>query len=236
MGIFTNRQPTQLPDPRIVELTQLVKEAAAAVTILEKEIEIRDERIKEYDLMIDKIADRKAKFEAKAQEALDLSEQLISENAELEATIASLKKELEEKNKLIDKQDQEYIDLCNERTSFPAFIQDLFTQAGENSDLEDLLEHAHTLYVELEEELEKKNQEIASWEKAWDDEDEEHAKITEEIEKEHQEEIARLQEEIKYKDQRIWEFTQWHLKDVEYIRKLQAIVDPSGEKFRRYKN
>ena len=80
---------------------------------------------------------------------------------ELEATIESLKKEIDEKDKLIGKQDQEYIELCSERTSFPDYIQDLFAQAGEGSDLQDLLEHAHTLYVEMEEELEKKNQEIA---------------------------------------------------------------------------
>ena len=48
MGIFdfeSKRSAQQVPDPRLIELSQLVKEAAAAITILEKEIEIRDQKI-----------------------------------------------------------------------------------------------------------------------------------------------------------------------------------------------
>ncbi len=122
---------------------------------------------------------------------------------ELEAAIASLNKEIDAKDKLIDELNQEYIILCEERTTFPEYIQDLLDQAGEGSDLEDLLEHAHTLYAEAEEKLEKKNQEIRNLEKMRDEDNEAYAKEIEEMEKKYRAEIAWMREQLEKKNQSI---------------------------------
>mgnify|MGYP003430115993 CR=1 FL=1 len=122
---------------------------------------------------------------------------------ELEATIASLNLEIDAKDRRIAEQDREYLDLCEERTSFPEYIQDLFAQAGEDSDLEDLLEQAHTLYVEMEEKLEKKDQEIRNLEKMWADDEESYTKEMEETEKKYQAEIAWLRKQLEQKNQSI---------------------------------
>lgn len=102
MGIFTNKQPSNVADPRIVELTQLVKESAAAITILEKEVEIRDEKLKKYDLLIDQIAIHKKGMEEEFKKAIDYADHLAKERDRQEDTIASLENDIKAKNKLID--------------------------------------------------------------------------------------------------------------------------------------
>lgn len=112
MGIFSSRQP-QAPDLRIAELTRLVKEAAAAITILEKEIETKDEKIEKYELIIQQTtayaSDLDARFKEHdrlLQEACDLAEQLLQERDARDVLIqrlrADLKKRTDQYNELID--------------------------------------------------------------------------------------------------------------------------------------
>ena len=112
MGIFSSRQP-QAADPRVAELTQLVKKSAAAITILEKEIEVKDEKIEKYELIIQQTtayaSDLDARFKEHdrlLQEACDLAEQLLKERDARDVIIqrlrSDLKKRTEQYNDLVD--------------------------------------------------------------------------------------------------------------------------------------
>ena len=112
MGIFTSKQ-SQASDPRIVELTQLVKKAAATITILEKEIEAKDEKIEKYELIIQqttaRVSDLDARFKEHdrlLQEACDLAEQLLKERDARDILIqrlrSDLKKRTDQYNDLVD--------------------------------------------------------------------------------------------------------------------------------------
>lgn len=105
MGIFTSKQ-SQAPDPRIVELTQLVRESAAAITILEKEIEVKNGIIERNKYMW--LLNEKDVAEMTAQ--LDAAAALIEEYKKQEAALidqiyrlrAELKKRTDQYNDLVD--------------------------------------------------------------------------------------------------------------------------------------
>lgn len=112
MGIFSSRQP-QATDPRIAELTQLVKKSAAAITILEKEIAAKDEKIEKYELIIQQTtayaSDLEARFKEHdrlLQEACDLAAQLLKERDARDILIqrlrSDLKKRTDQYNELVD--------------------------------------------------------------------------------------------------------------------------------------
>lgn len=112
MGIFTSKQ-SQAPDPRIFELTQLVRKSAAAITILEKEIEAKDEKIQKYELVIQQTtayaSDLEARFKEHdrlLQEACDLASQLLKERDARDILIqrlrSDLKKRTDQYNDLVD--------------------------------------------------------------------------------------------------------------------------------------
>ena len=112
MGIFSSRQP-QAPDPRIFELTQLVKESAAAITILEKEIEAKDEKIGRLDLLVQKTTVAFSDMEKTASEwlrQLEAAERVIEEYKKQEDRLikeiyrlrSELKKRTEQYNDLVD--------------------------------------------------------------------------------------------------------------------------------------
>lgn len=136
-------------------------------------------------------------------------------------------------------------------------IKELTTEAAEReSSLKDLWEALHeemqegTRLLKENSELEKRieslqayiqrlrhqgtdvdqEQQIAELEQLLESE----AVLNDKLIEEHQAELAELREEIAHRDQRLREFTQRHLSDVEYIRKLQEMIDPTGEQFRRY--
>ena len=105
MGIFSSRQP-QAPDPRIAELTRLVKEAAAAITILEKEIETKDGIIERNKYMWKRNEEDTAVILSQLEAADALIEEYKKQEDRLIKEIyrlrAELKKRTDQYNELVD--------------------------------------------------------------------------------------------------------------------------------------
>lgn len=105
MGIFTSKQ-SQAPDPRIVELTQLVRESAAAITILEKEIEVKNGIIERNKYMWQLNEKDVAEMTAQLHAAAALIEEYKKQEAALIDQIyrlrAELKKRTDQYNDLVD--------------------------------------------------------------------------------------------------------------------------------------
>lgn len=156
-------------------------------------------------------ADRKSTVKWQSQKMLEYElriKELTTEAVEHESALKDLREALHEEMQEGTRLLKENSELEKRIESLQAYIQRLRSQ-GADVDQEQQIAELEQL---LEEEVELKDQ----------------------IEEEHQAELAELREEIAHRDQRLREFTQRHLSDVEYIRKLQAMIDPTGEQFHRY--
>lgn len=156
-------------------------------------------------------SDRKETVKWQSQKMLEYElriKELTTEAEERERFLKDLQEALHEEMQEGTRLLKENSELESRIESLQAYIQRLRSQGADVGQEQQIAE----LEQLLEEEVELKDQ----------------------IEEEHRAELAELREEIAHRDQRLREFTQRHLSDVEYIRKLQAMIDPTGEQFHRY--